>query len=373
MKNMTILLTITVLLLTFKGFSQLKSYDTLQRSMDIPGVPDGITILIDGKSDEGFWDMIPFQECKRDIYNAWMIADLDSVRSTATMHLKFKCAYDANNLYFYADVTDDALVSWSQVKDQTFVNNDGTTGITQPYWCDNIELYTLFAPATYAEGWGLTYASQLRMWPDLSPTPFIDNITGGGWSHFIEDPGAKGYVTSTAKTSTGYTFEARIPFAVILPPDEEIIAVKPVAGNTIQFDIYVFDRDLINIGTSENETGGRQCTAIHSWNSRWNRNWGYTDYYGSATFKDKIINTGLTKNNASPVKVYPTLCNNSITINNLTAAKKSSSIRICNIAGQNIISQMANSTSVAINTTNFESGLYIVYVDGKPVSKIIKQ
>jgi len=289
MKNKTLLMMVLALMFGFKGYSQLKSNDTLQRTMEIPGIPDGATVAIDGKSDEGFWGKIPFQECKRDITNAWMIADLDSVRPTANMYVKYKCAYDANNLYFFAEVKDDALVSWSQVKNQTFAMKDGTTGKTEPYHCDNIELYTLFAPAGTVEGpWSLTYASQLRMWPDLNPTPFSEKITGGGWSASIENPGALGYVTSTVKTETGYTFEARIPFAVIVPPADVTDAVLPVEGNTIFFDLNPADRDVVDIGTTEEERGGRERTTIHSWNSRWNRDWGFTDYYGLAKFTAKL-------------------------------------------------------------------------------------
>jgi len=301
MKSKILLMIVVATLFSVNGYSQRLSNDTLQHSMNIPGIPDDATVTVDGKSDESFWGEIPFQTCTRDITNAWEIIGLDSVRSSATMHVKFKLAYDATSLYFFADVTDDALISWSQVKDQTFANNDGTTGITQPYWCDNIELYTLFAPVGTVEGpWSLTYASQLRMWPDLNPTSFSDKITGGGWSSSIENPGAKGYVTSTVKTDNGYTFEARIPFAVILPPLDVTDAVQPVVGNTIQFDVNPADRDVLDIGTTQAERAGRERTTIHSWNSRWNRDWGFTDYYGTATFGEKLPSSSSVPNITVP-------------------------------------------------------------------------
>ena len=289
MKCKTLLLIAIALLTAFSGFSQILNADTLVRKMDIPGIPDGATVTIDGKADEAFWSKIPFQECMRDVSKAWEIAGMASVLPEATMKVKFKCAYDAKNLYFFADVTDDALVSWSQVKDQTFTKDDATTDITLPFHCDNIELFTLFAPNTIVEGpWSLTYASQLRMWPDLNPTSFSEKITGGGWSSAIEDPGSLGYVTKTVQTATGYTFEATIPFDVILPPADITDAVQPVIGNTIQFDINPADRDALDIGTTAAEKAGRERTTIHSWNSRWSRNWGFTDYYGLATFTAKL-------------------------------------------------------------------------------------
>jgi len=339
------------------------------KAIDIYGVPEGAEVTIDGKADEGFWSQIEATPITNDVSNAWTVDGALPLTPSADFGFDFKLAYDADNLYFYADVADESFIPYSDVMDQTFLEKDGTIAKTQPYWCDNIELFTLFATPDVIEGpWSLTYASQLRMWPDL--TAYADSITGGGWVMGVDNQQDKGYTTKTVvNDGVGYTFEARIPFSIIVPDAPGANAVEPVEGAVIRFDVNPADRDLFILGDSANQTGPSR-ELITSWNSLWNRDWGFTDYYGFAVLKEKLVASGINPNTLSSVKVYPTVFNNSINVANLEGK---STIMIINLTGQSVLTQDVFSQKATLNVEKLESGLYILSVNGKSVTKIIKK
>ncbi len=339
------------------------------KTIDIPGVPDGAVVTIDGKADEPFWSQIEATPVTNDVTNAWTIDSLLPLTPSADYGLNFKLAWDAENLYFFADVTDESFIPYSAVMDQTYPEKDGTLAKTQPYWCDNIELFTLFAAPDVTEGpWSHDYASQLRMWPD--PTAYADTITGGGWVMGVDNRQDKGYATKTVvNEGVGYTFEARIPFSILVPDVPGANVIKPGEDAVIHFDLYSTDRDLFILGDSANQTGlSREL--ITSWNSPWNRNWGWTDYYGFAVFEQKIIPSAVRPNTLSAIRVYPTVFNNSLIVDNLEGRN---TISIVNLTGQSVYNRIFCSQKVNLHVENLAKGMYILAVNGNMVTKIVKK
>ena len=372
MKRKILLLTSLLTIVFMSGFSQVCN-DTLRKSVDIPGVPDGVTVTIDGTASESFWDQIPFQLCLRDVTNAWTIDGMRCVTDSLTdadINFKWKMAYDDANFYFFADVTDESFISYSDVMDQTYLNSDGTIGKTEFYYCDNIELFTLFANDTVVEGpWSLTYASQLRMWPEL--TAYADSITGGGWAVSVENPQDKGYMTRTVVTDgVGYTFEARIPFSVVVPDVPGAHSIQPVEGATIQLDVNPADRDMLILDDSTDKANPYFRENILAWNSRWNRDWGFTDYYGSATLTPKLVPSALKPEVLTGIKVYPTTFQGTLNVSNL---KGRNTLRLINMKGQSVLTQEVSGSQVTLNVESLQKGLYLVSVNGKTVSKVMKK
>jgi len=339
------------------------------KAIDIPGVPEGAAITIDGKADEPFWTQIESTPVLNDVSNAWTVDGLLPLTPSADFGFNFKMAYDAENLYFFADVADESFIPYSDVMDQTYLEKDGTISKTQPYWCDNIELFTLFAAPDVIEGpWSLTYASQLRMWPDL--TAYADTITGGGWVMGVDNQQDKGYTTKTVvNEGVGYTFEARIPFSIVVPDVPGANAIQPEEGAVIHFDVNPADRDLLILGDSASQTGPSR-ELITSWNSPWNRDWGFTDYYGFAVFGQKIIPSAIKPNTLSSIKVYPTIFDNSLTVDNLEG---NSTISIVNLTGQSVYNRNFSTQKVNLDVENLAKGMYILSVNGNTVTKIVKK
>ncbi len=340
------------------------------KAIDIPGVPEGAAVTIDGKADEPFWSLIEATPVLNDVSNAWTVDGLLPLTPSDDFGFDFKMAWDAENLYFFADVTDESFIPYSDVMDQTYLNDDGTIGKTQFYYCDNIELFTLFAPPDVIEGpWSLTYASQLRMWPELNA--YSDSITGGGWVTGVENQQDKGYTTKTVVTDgVGYTFEARIPFSIIVPDVPGAHAVQPVKDAIFRLDVNPADRDMLVLDDSTNKASPFFREIIASWNAPWNRDWGFSDYYGFAVLKDKLNPTAIRPSTLSAIRVYPTVFNNSLTVDNLEG---NSTISIVNLTGQSVYNRNFSAQKVNLDMENLAKGMYILSVNGNTVTKIIKK
>jgi hypothetical protein len=371
MKRKYLLLTSLLLLFFIPGFTQVCN-DTLRKSVDIPGVPVGVTVTIDGNAGESFWDQIPFQLCLRDVSDAWTIDGMRCVTDSLTdtdINFRWKMAYDDANFYFFADVTDESFIPYSDVMDQTYLNSDGTIGKTEFYYCDNIELFTFFADDPVVEG-PLTYASQLRMWPDL--TAYGDSITGGGWAAAVDNPQEKGYMTQTiVSDGVGYTFEARIPFSVVVPDAPGAHAVQPVEGAVIQLDVNPADRDMFMLDESTDKAKPYFRENILAWNSRWNRDWSFTDYYGSATLTAQVdLPSAIKPEVVSNIMVYPTTIQGTLNISNLEGRN---TVRLINMNGRSVLTQDVSGSRVALHVESLQKGLYLVSVNGKAVSKVMKK
>ena len=123
----------------------------------------------------------------------------------------------------------------------------------------------------------------------------------------------------------------------------------------IQFDVNPADRDVLDIGTTAAERGGREREQIFAWNADWSRNWGFTDYYGIANFKSKLITSSntISEESNTDFNVFYSPANKQITI-------KSSNVfsaTLYNIAGQAMSSQFINGK---MSVANMKSGIYII-------------
>jgi hypothetical protein len=290
MKKLNLLFAAMLLFCTFNVFAQEelrpstdpdfeRAKTTIRPVWDYEG-----TITIDGKADEAFWDMIQPLELLQDVTMAWWSEGSKPIdpklQEDGIYHLSFKITMDEEYFYIFCEIIDDNLQSRSMHTDQNSWLND------------NVELFFLFADETVVmPDWALTEASQLRIYVDLNEQTG-DTLEAGGWAAGIigtEKYRPQGYRSKTVATDNGFNVEARIPFGLIVPSDEDgnlgyfddddnwiPIVIKEL--EMFQFDIMGADRDE---GRTHPEGEPRHFFA--NWSANWSRNWGFTEGYGIAT------------------------------------------------------------------------------------------
>jgi hypothetical protein len=332
-------------------------------------------VTIDGKSDEEFWGKIENRTLPLDVTNSWFSSSTIAAAPGSDLDVKWKAAIDEENFYIYCDVTDESLVSRSMVtKADQWVN-------------DNIELFFLFADsAVVMPAWSLTEATQFRIWPDLDEVTG-DSITAGGWcSGVLNTAGTKyqtlGYKSKTIKTEKGYTTEAKIPLALIVPSvdtklpidslgflndDDQFVRWNFNNMKNFQFDINVADRD--------DAADGKEREYIWGWSADWNRNWGFTRGYGyikiqesgSTSVPEAVLQT-------SKIRMYPNPVKDALIIDNLEGENL---VHLYNMYGQMVYSSVCSDASTELNVKDLKKGMYIIRVtaeNGKTtVGKILKQ
>jgi hypothetical protein len=241
-------------------------------------------VTIDGKADEVFWEMIQPQVLKQDVTTAWWSEGSKPIdpkyKDEGIYDLTWKITMDEDFLYIFCEIIDDNLQSRSMHTDQDSWLND------------NVEVFFLFADETVVmPDWALTDASQLRIYVDLNEQTG-DTLESGGWANGIIGANKyqpQGYKSKTVATDNGFNVEAKIPFGLVVPSDENgnlgyfdeddnfvPIVIKEL--EMFQFDIMGSDRDE---GRTHPEGEARHFFA--NWSANWSRNWGFTEGYGIVT------------------------------------------------------------------------------------------
>ncbi len=315
-------------------------------------------ITIDGKADEGFWDLIEPMDLQFDVSDAWWVEGAKpidpEIRESGDYHLTWKVTMDDEFFYIFCDIIDDELVSRSMVN------------TVDPWINDNIELFFLFADETVVmPDWALGDASQVRVFIDLDEQT-ADTLTAGGWAGgMIEDPyQPMGYKARTVMKDdgTGYTVEARIPLGLIVPSfdgefgywdeDDNFIPINIREMEVFQFDIQAADRD------DPSEEGQRKY--LHQWSANWNRNWGFTEGYGMIHIGDALQDpTGVDVVEEHTVRLYPNPASDRLTIDQLEGE---SDIRIINLLGQAIYQVSVHGNTTTLNIDFLNSGIYFIRI-----------
>jgi hypothetical protein len=246
-------------------------------------------VVIDGEANEGFWAQIEPLELLQDVTMAWWSEGSKAVdpkyKEEGDYHVSWKVTMDDDYFYLFAEIIDDNLQSRSM-------------NVTENSWLnDNLELFFLFADETVVmPDWALSDASQLRIYVDLNELTG-DTLEAGGWAAGAigEDKYRPfGYSSKTVATDVGFNVEARVPWDIIVPSNEDgelgffddddnFIPFDPRALEIFQFDIMGADRDE---GKTHPEGEPRHFFA--NWSANWSRNWGFTEGYGMVTVGDPI-------------------------------------------------------------------------------------
>ena len=367
MTRYLLLFTITSFFVSMSAMSQIQ--DSLRPSTDpsferasfiLPHLGDRAAgVIINGRADESFWDLIPVNEMRYDITYAWWSEGAASInpifQESGDYHITWRAAMDNEFFYILCDITDDQLVTM-----------DMFYGAGWLY--DNIELYFLFEDESVVmPDWELNYASWLRIYANYGRDKG-DTIYGRGWVEpsLLENRyRPHGMRTRTRSTSSGYMIEAKIPFSLIIPSvdgvfgyyideDEWVTIPPPWEMENFQFDIVAFDRDTLDLD-NEDEPYMKKL----AWSTNWNRNFLFTEGYGIAEVcRDCIVlNADKITDHANPMQVYPNPASEQITIRNLSA---SNDVFIIDMLGQMVRHFHVAGPESSLDISSLKNGLYII-------------
>ncbi len=334
------------------GLASFANAQSVKDTVKISKVPAGNEITIDGIDNEAVWKSVAWTRTGLSIMAANTADQAIDYVDDANYAAKFKTLWDDDYLYVITDIVDDVLVSKSDLL---------KIAVTDPWSCDNVEIFTHFNSPDVNETGGISDASQFRFFCDLDAAT-SDSITGGGWAtgFSYSEYHAAGYTVRTTLKTGGYMVEARIPWYIVLP-DGAPTNTLPVIGNSFKFDINPADCDVASADPSR--------SLILSWNSRQNNNWNNTSLYGIAVFGENAIISGIDDKGNSKLLIYPTIVTNTLNVNNLSGTSK---IVVTNTAGQIVSQSVVTSNSTILNVESLKSGIYIINVNGN-TSKFIKQ
>ena len=330
MKKKNVLLVLGLMLLA--SFS-VSAQDFVAKQLDCYKVvvQSEADFTLDGKADEPFWSdpKVVWNELTIPLGGGAVMP------AASDYSVRFKAVYDADFLYLFFNINDDALVTWE--------------GEAALYRADNLELF--FNPSGVPDGvpnedfpWNEHRDTQMR----VNVGGVVNYGSGGGYGATLLDDIDNTfpyYEYIHAMTATGYDVEVQLPWALVIPEDYNDMIEE---DQWIGFDVTAADSD---------EPDDRK--SMVAWSTIDDQCYRRNGGYGFLNFKGLLDGSSIGEIFKNAGYKYA---------NGVLELASQSSISIYTIAGQ-AISQQSGST---FDLSDLASGIYLVKVTDSKGSYTVK-
>lgn len=275
---------------------------------------------IDGEYDE-VWNEIAFEAVNI------VLESGEGTLSDTDLSASFKSMYDADNIYFMVEVTDDVLVECPE------------SDLANSWKYDNIEMY-FSAFNTKASSY-LDGDNSLRL-----SVGQITSSLGGLQVKYVQ-------------TDTGYRYEVMLPFSGI----HADLAAKANGDYKMGFEIKIADSD---------DADNRKNQIVWNNPSGEDNSWKQTDIFGSIQFTDQGTASDFYSN--VEAMIYPNPVQNELRIDRLEQTQHS--VKLFSMTGAEVYSSLVSGTSVKISCSDLPCGVYLLQVSNKMetfVKRIVKE
>jgi hypothetical protein len=269
------------------------------------------------------------------------IAPNGTLRDSNDLSVKAYLAVDAQNLYVAFDVVDDTVTV-----DTTAGRNDYEQDCPDLF----IGLYDWRGPKHGGYTAGAKPEYQFR---------FSQNRLRDSHRNIIVMYKGANYVWKKKTLTSGYTVEAKIPFALLAQEFGDNVFV-PLEGMRIPIDIEINDRDGLPVARDA-ELCYSTLNEDNSWQDmwRWTHTWIGAQWVTGVSDKD-----GATVNTYELAQNYPNPFNPATTIKYQLAKPGQTTLKVYDVLGREVMTlvnenQESGPHSVQFNGTTLASGIYI--------------
>ncbi len=204
-------------------------------------------------------------------YNVQLVRDEHFWNGPDDLSAKFYIAWDEENLYIAADVTEDSIFGVIEGLEldgmdnfQLYISTDPTADPERTAYGTNDFLLYMMMDGEY---WDTAFDRSMITDKEVRKR-FVSKGMDGG-ENVLE-----GYAPAATQTTTGFIFECAIPWSNFVDDRGEIALFTPVVGDTINFNVVLTDISYPCPGTEyvpQIAWTGSYITIINTNPSSWGR------------------------------------------------------------------------------------------------------